>query len=240
MRLFSQNRSKIPLGRFWKLPKFFFGPGGSPRALRKRFLDSRSGLLRALGFHVVFVSIFGSKNGAQEAPGTLKIKVFVWIVCKISGFRIFNTDRQKKGQNEPQGLPKWSPKRSPGPPGRVKSRWEISPEAPRKITMNFFSAPGASGSVLGASRGGSWSPVGAQEGPRGFQEPFWHHLGSQNGAPRPHFWSFLRHLGALPWLLSPFALSGLASMLVLALPRLLPSIPGSRGRRVPALALTIA
>ena len=48
--------------------------------------------------------------------------------------------------------------------------------------MNFFSAPGASGSVLGASRGASWSPVGAQEGPGGLQEPFWHHFGSQNGA----------------------------------------------------------
>ena len=71
------------------LGNFSGGPPGDgnelfsgPRALRKRFLASRSGLLRALGFHVVFVAIFGSKNGAQEAPGTLKIKVFVWTVCK--------------------------------------------------------------------------------------------------------------------------------------------------------------
>ena len=89
----------------------------------------------------------------------------------------------------PGWLPKWRPKRSPGPPGRVKSRWEISPEAPWKIAMNFFAAPGVSGSVLGASRGGSWGPLGAQQGPGAFQEPFWHPKWCQNGAPRPHVWS---------------------------------------------------
>ena len=139
----------------------------------------------------------------------------------------FNTGCQKEGQNEPHKLPKWSPKRPPGPPGRVKSRWEISPEAPRKITMNFFSAPGAFGSVLGASRGGSWSPVGAQEGPRGFQEPFWHHLGSQNGAPRPHFLSFFEHFGVLFWSPSPVAPLGLASMLISW-----PSLPSCFGSAV--------
>ena len=108
----------------------------------------------------------------------------------LKHFSCFNTGCQKEGQNEPRGLPKWSPKRPPGPPGRVKSRWEISPEAPRKIAMNFFSPPGGSGSVLGISRGGSWSPLGAQEGPGGLQEPFWHHFWSQNGAPRLHFSSF--------------------------------------------------
>ena len=41
---------------------------------------------------------------------TLKIKVFVWTVCEFRDFRIFNTNRQKEHQNEPQGLPKWSPK----------------------------------------------------------------------------------------------------------------------------------
>ena len=55
--------------------------------------------------------------------------------------------------------------------------------------MIFFSAPGASGSVLGAPRAGSKSPVGAQEGRGGLQEPFWHHFWSQNGTPRLHFWS---------------------------------------------------
>ena len=67
---------------------------------------------------------------------------------------------------------------------------------------------------MGASREGSWSPVGAQEGPRGLQEPFWHHLGSENGAPRPHFGSLFGHVGALFWSPSPFAVSGLASMLI--------------------------
>ena len=71
-----------------------------------------------------------------------------------------------------------SPKDSHHGAGGVKSRWEISPEAPRKIPMNFFSAPGASGSVLAASRGASWSPVGAQEGRGGLQEPFWLHFGT--------------------------------------------------------------
>ena len=133
----------------------------------------------------------------------------------LKHFSCFNTGCQKEGQNEPRGLPKWSPKRPPGPPGRVKSRWEISPEAPRKIAMNFFSPPGGSGSALGISRGGSWSPLGAQEGPGGLQEPFWHHFWSQNGAPRLHFSSFFGHLGALFSSPAPFALSGLASMLLL-------------------------
>ena len=107
--------------------------------------------------------------------------------------------------------PKWSPKRSPQPPGRLKSRWEISPEAPRKITMNFFSAPGASGSVLGASREASWSPVGAQAGPGGLQEPFWH---AKMETPRPHFLSFFEHFRFLFWSPSPVAPLSLASMLI--------------------------
>ena len=37
------------------------------------------------------------------------------------------------------------------------------------------------------SRGASWSPVGAQEGPGDLQEQFWQHSGSQNGALRSHF-----------------------------------------------------
>ena len=68
-------------------------------------------------------------------------------------------------------------------------------EGPPEDSNAFFSPPGGSGSVLGISRGGSWSPLGAQEGPGGLQEPFRHHLGSQNGAPRPHFSAFLDTLG---------------------------------------------
>ena len=39
----------------------------------------------------------------------------------------------------------------------------------------FFSAPGGFGSV-GASREDSWSPLGAQDGAGGLQEPFWQFL----------------------------------------------------------------
>ena len=95
VEFFAKIAPKFLLGAFGSYQSLFWGPGGSPRALGRRFLGSRSWLLRALGFHVVFITIFGSKNGAREAPGTLKIKVFVRTVCKNLDFRIFNTDRQK-------------------------------------------------------------------------------------------------------------------------------------------------
>ena len=46
--------------------------------------------------------------------------------------------------------------------------------------------------------GAFWEPPGEAPGaqlapkraPGGLQEPFWHHFGSQNGAPRPNVWSF--------------------------------------------------
>ena len=77
-----KNGQETPLGRFWKLPKFFWSPGGSPRALGKRFGEAPNVLLRALGFQVVFRTALGSKKVPREASGTLKIKVFVWTVCK--------------------------------------------------------------------------------------------------------------------------------------------------------------
>ena len=91
-----KNGLEIPLGRFWKLPKFFGGPGGSPRALGERFLESRNVCLRALGFQLVFRTILGSINEPREAPGTFKIKVFVWTVCEFRDFRIFKTNRRKE------------------------------------------------------------------------------------------------------------------------------------------------
>ena len=42
---------------------------------------------------------------------------------------------------------------------------------------------------LGSLPGSSWSPVGAQEGPRGFQEPFWHNLGSPEASVLELFWT---------------------------------------------------
>ena len=108
----------------------------------------------------------------------------------LKHFSCFNTGCQKEGQNEPQGLPKWSPKRSPGPPGRVKSRWEISPEAPRKITMNFFGPGGLRerlGSLPGRLLEPTWRPRRPRRPPGGILPPFWEPKWSQNGAPRPHF-----------------------------------------------------
>ena len=128
----------------------------------------------------------------------------------LEHFSCFNTGCQKEGQNEPRGLPKWSPKRPPGPPGRVKSRWEISPEAPRKITMNFFRPRGPPGA--------SWEPPGeapgAQLAPKRAPEASRSHFGTIWGAkmePRGlMFRAFFEHVGALVWSPSPFALSGLA------------------------------
>ena len=102
------------------------------------------------------------------------MKIFTFLGC----LRRLNTDRQKEGQNEPRGLPKWSPKRSPGPPGRVKSRLEIPPEAPRKITMVFFrprEPPGASWEPPGEAPGAHLAPKRAPEASRS-------HFGTQNGA----------------------------------------------------------
>ena len=109
---------------------------------------------RALGFQVVFGSAFGSQNEPQEAPGTLKNHAPVEAGAQILIFRGFRPGAQKRAKKEPPGRPKWSPNRPPEPLGRVKSRWEILPEPPRKFTMNFFSAPEASGSDSGAHREG--------------------------------------------------------------------------------------
>ena len=86
----------------------------------------------------------------------------------------FNTGCQTEGQNEPQGLPKWSPKRPPGPPGRVKSRWEISPEAPRKITMNFFRPRGPPGAFWEhpGDLEPSWRPIRPRRPPGAILAPF--------------------------------------------------------------------
>ena len=113
----------------------------------------------------------------------------------LKHFSCFNTGCQKEGQNEPRGLPKWSPKRPPGPPGRVKSRWEISPEAPRKIAMNFFrprGAPGALWESPGEAPGAHLAPKRAPEASRS-------HFGTIFGAkmePRGFiFQAFLDTLG---------------------------------------------
>ena len=99
---------KFFLGAFGSYQSFFWSPGGSPRALGERFLDALNVLLRALGFQDVFRTILASKKVPREASGTLKIKVFVWTVCKFLDFRIFNTRHETESQNEPWEPPKWS------------------------------------------------------------------------------------------------------------------------------------
>ena len=93
----------------------------------------------------------------------------------LKHFSCFNTGCQKEGQNEPRGLPKWSPKRPPGPPGRVKSRWEISPEAPRKIAMIFFAPRGLRerfGNLPGRLLEPTWRPRGPRRPPGAILAPF--------------------------------------------------------------------
>ena len=57
------------------------------------------------------------------------------------------------------------PKRPPGPPGRVKSRWEISPEAPRTIALNFGGRPTRLGSLPGKLLGPTGRPRGSRRPP---------------------------------------------------------------------------
>ena len=104
--------------------------------------------------HLVLGAVLDLKNEPREAPGTLKNDAPVEAGAQILIFRGFRPRAQKRAKKEPPGRPKWSPNRPPEPLGRVKSRWEILPEPPRKFTMNFFSAPEASGSDLGAPREG--------------------------------------------------------------------------------------
>ena len=60
----------------------------------------------------------------------------------------------------------------------MKSRWEISPEAPRKIAMTLFRPRGAPGAF--------WEPPGEAPGahlaPNRAPEPSRSHFGTQNGA----------------------------------------------------------
>ena len=104
--------------------------------------------------HLVLGGVLDLKNEPREAPGTLKNDAPVEAGAQILIFRGFRPRAQKRAKKEPSGRPKWSPNRLLEPLGRVKSRWEILPEPPRKFTMNFFSAPEASGSDLGALREG--------------------------------------------------------------------------------------
>ena len=116
---------------------------------------------------------------------------------------------------------------SPKGPVRVKSRWEISPEAPRKITMNFFrprGPPGASWEPPGEAPGAQLAPKRAPEASKSHFGTIW---GAKNGAPRPHFLSFFEHFGVLFWSPSPVAPLGLASMLISW-----PSLPSCFGSAV--------
>ena len=132
--------------------------------------------------HLVLGAVLDLKNEPREAPGTLKNDAPVEAGAKILLFRGFRPRAQKRAKKEPPGRPKWSPNRPPEPLGRVKSRWEILPEPPRKFTMNFFSAPEASGSDLGAPREAQNKDFMLRSlffpPPGGSGERFWSHLGS--------------------------------------------------------------
>ena len=70
------------------------------------------------------------------------------------------------------------PKALPGTPWEGEISLGNFSGGPPEDNNEFFSAPGASGSVLGPSRGGSWSSVGARKSPRAkflapFGEPKW-------------------------------------------------------------------
>ena len=86
-------------------------------------------------------------------------------------------------------MPKWSPNWPLEPIGRVKSRWEILPEAPRKFTMSFFRPrrpPGAIWEPSGGAKLGShvallvFSASGSLRG--AILEPFWLDFGAFFGA----------------------------------------------------------
>ena len=91
-----------------------------------------------------------------------------------------------------------------GPPnGTLKSSQNLS-----RIHLGRPKAPQGRQKPPTDLQGAILKPLG------GLQEPFWHPVRRQNGAPGPHFGSCFGHLWTLLWLPSPFALSGLASMLV--------------------------
>ena len=75
----------------------------APEALQERsgsdFLESWNMCLRALRFQLVFRAVEGSNSESWEAPGTLRIKVFVWTVCDFRDVRILQ-------QQSPKGAPK--------------------------------------------------------------------------------------------------------------------------------------
>ena len=131
--------------------------------------------------HLVLGAVLDPKNEPREAPGTLKNDAPVGAGAQILIFRGFRPRAQERAKKETPGRPKWSPNRPPEPLGRVKSRWEILPEVPRKFTMVFFGS--------GALRERFGSPPGAQKKdfmlrslffppPGGSGERFWSHFGS--------------------------------------------------------------
>ena len=139
--------------------------------------------------HLVLGAVLDLKNEPREVPEPSKI---IEKPLKKQGFlrfRGFRPGAQKRAKKEPPGRPKWSPNRPPEPLGRVKSRWEILPEAPRKLTMNFFRLRRPPGAI--------WEPPGRPK--KGFHvallvfsasgrlrgailEPFWLDFGAFFGA----------------------------------------------------------
>ena len=174
---------------------------------------------RPLGFHVVLGTIL-VQNGPPGGPRNPENQGFRVNCLQKIRFFIVNTDRQKEGQNDPQGLP----------PGRVKSRWEISPEAPRKITMNFFrprGPPGASWEPPGEAPGAQLAPKRAPEASRSHFGTIWGANMEPRGLIFKGFLMFIEHFGVLFWSPSPVALLGLASVLISW-----PSLPGCFGSAV--------
>ena len=77
------------------------------------------------------------------------------------------------------------PKALPGTPWEGEISLGNFSGGPPEDNNEFVPAPGGSGSVLGASRGGSWSPVGAQEAPEASRS----HFGTILGAKMVPKWS---------------------------------------------------
>ena len=132
--------------------KTFFWPRRLPKSAREAIWEPFLSSQRGLGLHLVLGAVLVLKNEPRERPGTFKNDAPVEAGAQILIFRGFRPRAQKRAKKEPPGRPKWSSNRPPEPLGRVKSRWEILPEALRKFTMNFFRLRRPPGAI--------WEPPG--------------------------------------------------------------------------------
>ena len=158
----------------------FFPPREAPKSgLEANFHDFWYHLSRCSA-QGAFLSASVSKQHQEVSPRSPQNQGFRldWLQnSRFSDFRIFDTDRQKKNQNEPQG-PKMEPKAGSGTPweGEI-SLGHFSGALPEDHN-ELFSAPGGFGNVLGASREDSWSTLGAHLEPKTAPEASRSHFGT--------------------------------------------------------------